>query len=261
MRRNGDIVANNGTFGGTVSGGEYLDKNGNSMMNDDYQFTAGYLNINGLNVGNGNFVVSPDGDVSMQGSITMAPGSHINWANVDETNLTQNSAYGYADDAYSVANDALGVANDAYDLADSIQLPEYIQETYIDSAEIRSPTIIAGEFYAVKGGDVYASMTNNAFEITESGQSVPSAVLDVSGGYSTLALGSGDNIDEVFGRLMITNSSMFGGAAAIMYGWGNFSSGAGASGMMFDDNGGITVVAEEFDLSRANVTGLYLEFS
>ena len=231
MRRNGDIVANNGTFGGTVSGGEYLDKNGNSMMNDDYQFTAGYLNINGLNVGNGNFVVSPDGDVSMQGSITMAPGSHINWANVDETNLTQNSAYGYADDAYSVANDALGVANDAYDLADSIQLPDYIHNTYISSTEIRSPTIIAGEFYGNEFNIYPQADGNGAFRIYGNYNSRLFNFFEISyeGGTSTVD----------FPSVYIDSPS-----GATVY-WSVTST---------DFTGNV-------DFSQANVTGLYLEFS
>ena len=68
-------------------------------MNDNYQFTAGYLNINGLNVGNGQFVVDSSGNVTIggnakvSGSITMAAGSSINWAQVTETNYTQSEAY------------------------------------------------------------------------------------------------------------------------------------------------------------------------
>ncbi len=57
VKKNGDIYAKNGTFKGTVSGASFKDKSNNSMMNSNYEFTADYLNLNGLNVGNGNFVV------------------------------------------------------------------------------------------------------------------------------------------------------------------------------------------------------------
>ena len=63
MKKNGDIFAKNGTFKGVVSGASFQDRYGNSMMNGNYEFTADYLNLNGLNVGNGNFVVDRNGNV------------------------------------------------------------------------------------------------------------------------------------------------------------------------------------------------------
>jgi len=122
VKKNGDIFAKNGTFKGVVSGASFQDRYGNSMMNGNYEFTADYLNLNGLNVGNGNFVVDRNGNVSVKGSITMAWGSSINWANVSESNVWQNSAYSYANDAYNRANSAYSYADQAYDLAwDAIQ--------------------------------------------------------------------------------------------------------------------------------------------
>lgn len=124
VKKNGDLYAKNGTFSGTVSGASFRDRAGNSMMNSAYEFTADYLNLNGLNVGNGNFVVDSSGNVSIRGSITMAAGSSINWAFVNEINPSQNSAYAlansaidYANDAYDRADDAFSNADDAYDLA------------------------------------------------------------------------------------------------------------------------------------------------
>ena len=117
VKKNGDIYAKNGTFKGVVSGASFQDRYGNSMMNGNYEFTADYLNLNGLNVGNGNFVVDRSGNVSVRGSITMAWGSSINWANVSESNAWQSSAYQYADSAYSRADSAYRYADDAYELA------------------------------------------------------------------------------------------------------------------------------------------------
>ena len=57
-------------------------------MNGNYEFTADYLNLNGLNVGNGNFVVDRNGNVSVKGSITMAWGSSINWANAEPLTIS-----------------------------------------------------------------------------------------------------------------------------------------------------------------------------
>ena len=124
VMKNGNLYARNGTFSGTVSGASFRDSSGNSMMNNSYEFTADYLNLNGINVGNGNFVVDSSGNVSIRGSITMAAGSSINWALVNETNVSQstaysraNSAYNLADSAYDRADDAYYYADDAYDLA------------------------------------------------------------------------------------------------------------------------------------------------
>ena len=117
VKKNGDIYARNGTFGGTVSGAIFRDSSGNPMMNGAYEFTADYLNLNGINVGNGNFVVDSAGNVSMRGSITMAAGSSINWALVNETNVRSSSAYSLADDALNTAYDAYDRADAAYDNA------------------------------------------------------------------------------------------------------------------------------------------------
>lgn len=103
VKKNGDLYAKNGTFSGTVSGASFKDRTGNSMMNSAYEFTADYLNLNGLNVGNGNFVVDSSGNVSIRGSITMAAGSSINWAYVQEVNPSQNSAYSLANSAIDYA--------------------------------------------------------------------------------------------------------------------------------------------------------------
>ena len=92
VKKNGDIFARNGTFKGTIAGASFEDMYGDSMMNGDYQFTASYLNLNGLNVGNGNFVVDASGNVSIKGSITMAAGSYIDWSLVREENTTQSVA-------------------------------------------------------------------------------------------------------------------------------------------------------------------------
>lgn len=139
VKKNGDMYAKNGTFQGVVSGAQFKDSRGNSMMNDDYEFTADYLNLNGIDVGDGNFVVDANGNVSMNGSITLGAGSTINWAQVDNKNLSSNPAYTLADDAREVADAA-------YSLAYDNQLPEYITETSIDNATIVSPTIKANVF-------------------------------------------------------------------------------------------------------------------
>lgn len=136
---NGNLVANTGTFKGTVYGATYKDNNGNVMMNSSQQFKSDYLSLNGINVGNGQFVVDSAGNVSVSGSITMGAGSSINWEQVQNKNLAYNPAYSLADSAYDLADSA-------YDLAVDNQVPSYIKSTYIDAVTIKSPTIEANEF-------------------------------------------------------------------------------------------------------------------
>ena len=70
-------------------------------------------------------------------------------------------------------SNALDTANDAYDLAHANQLPSYIQKTYIDSTEIRSPTIKANEFsiypQAAGGGsyNMYGQYNGSLYHMLE----------------------------------------------------------------------------------------------
>lgn len=160
VKKNGDMYAKSGTFQGTVSGASFKDKSGNSMMNSNYEFTAGYLNLNGLNVGNGNFTVDSSGNVSVRGSITMAAGSSINWDSVEETNPSSSSAYQRADSAYGLAETAdnnakyaKGRADSAYDdaadaKADIVALSNgrYTGGTFISGTSIFSPRFYATSY-------------------------------------------------------------------------------------------------------------------
>lgn len=116
---NGNLTANSGTFKGTIYGATYKDSNGNTMMNNNQQFKSDYLNLNGINVGNGQFVVDASGNVSVKGNITMAAGSSINWALVREENAANSSSYQRANAAYTRADNAYSRADSAYSLADS----------------------------------------------------------------------------------------------------------------------------------------------
>lgn len=122
---NGNLIANTGTFKGTVQGATYKDSSGNIMMNANQQFKSDYLCLNGINVGNGQFVVDAAGNVTVSGSINMGAGSSINWATVTEQNATMslayiqaNNAFNYAGVAYDEAGNAYDLALDAYDAAD-----------------------------------------------------------------------------------------------------------------------------------------------
>lgn len=172
VKKNGDMYAKSGTFQGTVSGASFKDKSGNSMMNSNYEFTAGYLNLNGLNVGNGNFTVDSSGNVSVRGSITMDAGSSINWASVTETNVGSSTSYQKANSAYSLANTAKNTADDAQETAEGASSSvrtlrsdvwdivdgNYTGGSFINGSTIYSPTLIGAEIYWGQNG-TYGSLT------------------------------------------------------------------------------------------------------
>lgn len=169
VKKNGDISVRSGTFRGTIYGASFQDSNGNSMMNSGYQFTASYLNLNGINVGNGNFVVDASGNVTVKGSITMASGSYINWAQVTNQNINSNPAYTAATGAQTAANNAQSTANSAQSTANSalstassaltaatsaqstVSAWCYYGTTYIDGSKIMTGTVQASK---LKGGSV-----------------------------------------------------------------------------------------------------------
>lgn len=173
VKKDGTVIAKNGEFTQCkVAGATFQDMRGNSMMNNGYQFKADYLNLNGINVGNGNFVVDSAGNVSVKGSISMGTGSSINWATVSEMNLSSSSSYQKATNAYNLADSALDTANDAYDIGSSANTTarelrsdvkaivngEYTGGSFISGDTIYSPTLVGAEIYWGQGG-TYGSLT------------------------------------------------------------------------------------------------------
>lgn len=173
VKKNGTIIAKNGEFTQCkVAGATFQDMLGNAMMNNDYEFKADYLNLKGINVGNGNFVVDQNGNVSVSGSISMGAGSSINWAAVSETNLNSSYSYQKATNAYNLADSALDTANDAYTIGSSANTAArelrsdvkaivngtYTGGSFINGSMIYSPTLVGAEIYWGQGG-TYGSLT------------------------------------------------------------------------------------------------------
>ena len=122
----GNLTANSGTFKGTVKGAKFQDANGNTMMNSSYQIKSGYLNLNGINVGNGQFKVDSSGNVTLGANAT------ISWDAID-------------------------------DAPDIPTLPSYIQSTKITQTTIESPTIKGAE---ILGAAYYDLNKNAKLNIT-----------------------------------------------------------------------------------------------
>lgn len=98
-------------------------------------------------------IIKMDGLVTFTGleeGTTVINGGCIQTGLINAQYLNLTGSITFSDLSSSVQqdiSDALDTANDAYELASGITLPSYIKNTYIDSARIESPTIIAGEFY------------------------------------------------------------------------------------------------------------------
>ena len=103
-----------------ASGVYIVDQNGNAVVIHGGQIDANTLNLKGY--------ISFD-DLT-DGVATM---SKINYA-------------------YNTADSAYGLAEAAYALAENAELPDYIHSTHISKAEIRSPSIFGGMFYATGRG-------------------------------------------------------------------------------------------------------------
>lgn len=117
----GQLVAASGDFKGIVQASDFLDRNGNSMMNGS-KFSSDYLDLYGLTIRNKDtgattFAVSSTGVITINGNITMGSGSTINWATVTNQNLDYNPAYSLATTANDRAIRAQNDAADAYDEA------------------------------------------------------------------------------------------------------------------------------------------------
>ena len=152
---NGDLhikgtleVGSNGYFGGIIRALDFQDLNGNSMMinpdnDDDYKFKADYLDLKGItvrdNYGNITFQVDSNGNVSIDGDVTMASGS-ISWSQLGSSvQTTINNAQNTANSAQSTANNA---NDNVYDLASG----QYTQagRTFINGTTIYSPNLRFG---------------------------------------------------------------------------------------------------------------------
>lgn len=109
---NGKVYATDGEFKGIVKATDFQTQDGKSMMTNG-KFDSKYLDLMGIDVKdeNGNTVMTIDGT----NGITIQKGS-IKWSNVSGRPSIPS-------------------------------IPSYIQSTYIDSVEIRSPTIKANDYY------------------------------------------------------------------------------------------------------------------
>ena len=233
VKKNGDLYAKNGTFSGTVSGASFRDRAGNSMMNSLYEFTADYLNLNGINVGNGNFVVDSSGNVSIKGSITMAAGSSINWALVSEQNTAQSAAYSRANTAYNLADSAYSRANTAFNLADSAY--DNADDAYNLAWENRLTDL--NVFNVLTGGGsrfgIFSDSTSNRLYINASyirAGTIDADIVTLGSDYGGFCCGRGsDGVNTTYGAMVYGSAGPYADYYLFVSNKGAMMSGGSAS--------------------------------
>lgn len=182
---NGNVIAENGDFKGRVDasslyvGGRNILTNttgSNNLATSSSKINSDYLDLYGITIRNRvtndvTFQVSQNGDVTINGKVTIGSGSIINWEQVNNQNLTNNPAYSEAIDAQSTANSAQSLANSAYSAAIGAQKAVdgwcYRDTTYIDGTKIMTGTVKAS---SLQGGSVslldYYGRVSGIFSIT-----------------------------------------------------------------------------------------------
>nr|DAF00144.1 MAG TPA: Preneck appendage protein barrel, VIRAL PROTEIN.8A [Caudoviricetes sp.] len=126
--------------------------NGKSVLTSDNKVSAKYLELKGITVidnsGKVTFKVDSNGNVTVQGNITMGSGSSISWSNITEVPDTVTNAYDRADTAYNRASSAL---NTAGSVSNKVSKWTFGSTTYIDGAMIQTGTVMASKLL---GGEV-----------------------------------------------------------------------------------------------------------
>lgn len=193
-------------------------------------------------------IIKMDGLVTFTGleeGTTVINGGCIQTGLINAQYLNLTGSITFSDLSSSVQqdiSDALDTANDAYELASGIELPGYIKDTYIDSARIESPTIIAGEFYGNEFNVYPQSGSQGSFNLYgDTSQSSGFHMLEIS-----YYWGDGAFVD-------------FGSPAGAIARWEFGSTRFNGTTISFEPGTDVSF-SGDVDFSRANVTGLYMVF-
>ena len=193
-------------------------------------------------------VIKMDGLVTFTGleeGTTVINGGCIQTGLINAQYLNLTGSITFSDLSSSVQqdiSDALDTANDAYELASGITLPSYIKNTYIDSARIESPTIIAGEFYGNEFNVYPQSGSQGSFNLYgDTSQSSGFHMLEIS-----YYWGDGAFVD-------------FGSPAGAIARWDFGTTRFNGTTISFEPGTNVSF-SGDVDFSSANVTGLYMVF-
>lgn len=169
--------------------------NGKSVLTLSNKVKADYLDLKGITVtdnsGKVTFQVDSNGNVTVQGNITMGSGSSISWSNITGVPTTVTNAYDRADTACNRASSALNTANS---VSNKVSGWTYGSSTYIDGAMIQTGTVMASRLL---GGEVglLDSDSETVGSITITNASSANYAIDIK---SNSALRIGANGGDLF---------------------------------------------------------------
>ena len=156
-----------------------VDSDGNSIAASNIIKSA-YLSLKGMTItnssGNTSFYVAPNGDVTINGNITMGAGSTIVWGSVSESGTspyaTTSSLSSYATKSSLSTVATSGKYTDLSNKPTIPTVPSYITSTKITSTTIETPTIKAATITlqnssGTTGGYIYPRTGTSATTATE----------------------------------------------------------------------------------------------
>lgn len=154
----GTVYAHDGEFSGIIKATDLMFYSGGSLKTllseSKNKIDADYLNLLGLDVGNGNLTIDSSGNVSVKGNITMNGGS-INWTAVGHDPL--------ATEANATANDAYYAVSSLHSDIDALK--KNIGYTQINGQWVIAPNIRGGQVYVntdtTIGNNLYFGLGNS----------------------------------------------------------------------------------------------------
>ena len=174
------------------------------IVEDQEDFSKFQQTVEGFAFMNkGGTVKISKGSISLTGSITWADLDSDVQDSIENAGGDTTEAEELAATALSKAESAEEAAAIARQLAESVQLPSYLQSTYIDSTTVISPTIIGGSFYAV-GQESLLQMTSVGYKVYTNDIYNPKAELNNYDTMVEFVLGAGTPDSLITGRFFIT---------------------------------------------------------
>lgn len=208
-----------------------------TLVSNQNEFSEFQQTVEGFSfMGTGGTVKIQGGDINLTGAITFSDFDDEVTDEFDSIESTANSASSTAGQALIKANSAEEAADEAKSIAESLDLPDYLHSTYIDSTTIMSPVIVGGAFYAV-GETAWTEMSAKGLSIYTGGIDAPKIQLLNENEIVQIIVGAGTYGNGLLdGTFVIRKDTT---SASIYY---YPTTGATACGFMFDNDRTIYVM-------------------
>lgn len=210
----GQLTAATGSFKGVVQAEDFVDRNGNSMMNGT-KFKSDYLDLYGITITNPytrevTFKVDGStGAVTINGKVTMGAGSSINWAQVSEQNVAYSEAYSLANTANQNASYAWYAAdNAAYDASQAWARATTAYNNMCTDQKVFDILTSGGTKFGIFSDSTYGRLYINANYIRTG--TIDASIVQLSGNYGGFCQGRGsDGVQYTYGAMMYGSGSPY----------------------------------------------------